>query len=314
MKAVKQLFNKNGLLFIAFLFFSYGFKAQTIAKPLAIKLEQSLKDFKGSVGVYVHHLKTNTGYWYNADTSFPTASIVKIPIMMGVIKKIEEDSLQYHQKCIYKDSLLYEGEDILGAFKNNEPIELSKLLMLMMTTSDNTASLWLQSLAGTGTAINNWLDSNKFYNTKVNSRTPGREAARKTFGWGQTTPKEMAKILLSIYNKKLGSAEACDRMLRLLKRQYWDGEGLSALPPEVNVFTKNGAVNGSRSEVILAMTASGPLLISIFTKDIKDQSWNYENEAWQLTRKLIYTIYKYYNPKDKYVPRLKNGFNSLSIK
>ena len=37
---------------------------------------------------------------------------------------------------------------------------LSKVLMLMITTSDNTASLWSQSLAGTGTAINTLMEKN----------------------------------------------------------------------------------------------------------------------------------------------------------
>jgi beta-lactamase class A len=31
--------------------------------------------------------------------------------------------------------------------------------MLMLTMSDNTASLWLQTLAGTGTRINELMDS-----------------------------------------------------------------------------------------------------------------------------------------------------------
>jgi beta-lactamase class A len=54
---------------------------------------------------------------------------------------------------------LYAGVDILGSLKNNEKIELSKVMMLMLTMSDNTASLWLQSLAGTGTRINELMDS-----------------------------------------------------------------------------------------------------------------------------------------------------------
>jgi beta-lactamase class A len=54
---------------------------------------------------------------------------------------------------------LYAGEDILGSFKDGEKIALSKVAMLMITTSDNTASLWCQAMA-TGTAINEWLAAN----------------------------------------------------------------------------------------------------------------------------------------------------------
>ena len=86
--------------------------------------------------------------------------------------KIQKGELKYDQELVYKDSLLYEGVDILGSFKTGEKIVLKKVIMLMMTTSDNTASLWLQSLAGTGTRINEILDSLGLKNTRVNSRTP----------------------------------------------------------------------------------------------------------------------------------------------
>ena len=57
----------------------------------------------------------------------------------------------------------------------------------MLTTSDNTASLWLQSLAGTGTRINKIFDSLGLVYARVNSGTPGREENRKLYGWAQTT-------------------------------------------------------------------------------------------------------------------------------
>jgi beta-lactamase class A len=53
----------------------------------------------------------------NADTIFPTASIVKVSILVGIMDKIRRNELFYDSALIYKDSLLYEGEDILGSFK-----------------------------------------------------------------------------------------------------------------------------------------------------------------------------------------------------
>ena len=146
--------------------------AQKTDKKLQHLIKTLLQGFRGDIGVYVHDLKKNRVVAVHADTVFPTASMVKVPIMIGVMDKISKKELDYHQSLTYKDSLLYEGVDILGSFKNNEKIDLSKVMMLMLTTSDNTASLWLQSLAGTGTRINQLMDSLGFPNTKVNSRTP----------------------------------------------------------------------------------------------------------------------------------------------
>jgi beta-lactamase class A len=275
--------------------------SQKTNKQLQLKVEETIKGFNGEIGVYIKNLKTGKIVAINADTVFPTASIVKIPILLGIMNKLQNGELSYHQQFIYKDSLLYEGEDILGSFKNNESIQLAKLLMLMLTTSDNTASLWLQSIAGTGTRINTILDSLGFVATRINSRTTGREELRNIYGWGQTSPREMAMLLEKIYHKEIFSDSICIQMMRLLGRNYWDEEGLSQIPPTIEVFSKNGAVNASRSEVMLVNAPHNPYLFCIITKNNKDQSWSSSNEAWMLTKKLSAMLWNYFEPGMKYI-------------
>src|ERR1700709_2703391 len=82
----------------------------------------------------------------HADTLFPTASMIKVSIQCGLMDKIEKGEMQYNQKLVYRDSLLYKGEDILGSFKDKDTIEVSKVALLMITMSDNTASTWLQKI------------------------------------------------------------------------------------------------------------------------------------------------------------------------
>lgn len=53
------------------------------------------------------------------------------------------------------------------------------------------------TLVGGGT-INRWLHDHGFDSTRANSRVPGREGARAAYGWGQTTPREMAALLVMI--------------------------------------------------------------------------------------------------------------------
>lgn len=284
---------------LVFLFAKLQTTAQQIDRKLQQKTEQLVTGFQGDVGIYIKSLKTGRVAQINADTVFPTASMIKVPILLGIIDKIQSKELSYHQPLIYKDSLLYEGEDILGSFKNNEKIELSKVLMLMLTTSDNTASLWLQSIAGTGTRINQILDSLGYISTRVNSRTPEREVNRSLYGWGQTTPKEMVAIFEAIYKKQIFGEEGSTKMMRLLSRNYWDEEGLSQIPPTIEVFSKNGAVNASRSEVLLVNAPHHPFIVCIITKNNKDQSWGETNEAWVLTKKLSAMLWNYFEPKMK---------------
>lgn len=258
---------------------------------------------RGVVGIYVKNLRTGKVAEFQADTIFPTASIVKVPILIGVMEKIEKGELQYNQNLEYKDSLLYTGVDILGSFKSGEKIELSKVMMLMLTMSDNTASLWLQSLAGTGTRINELLDSLGLRYTRVNSRTPGREENRKQFGWGQTTPREIATLMEKIYRGEVISPKASERMLRVLGRNYHDVNGISRIPPYIFVASKTGEVNQSRNETLLVMAPNGPYVYTISTKNLEDQSWASTNEAWVLCRKLSALLWQHFEPRSKWKPK-----------
>lgn len=273
--------------------------AQKTDKQLRAKLQEAVSGFNGNIGIYVKNLRTGKTVSINADTIFPTASIVKVPILLGIMDKIQRGELQYDSSLTYKDSLLYEGSDILGSFKSGEKILLKKVILLMLTTSDNTASLWLQSLAGKGTRINEILDSLGLKSTRVNSRTPGRENNRTQYGWGQTTPAEMGTILEKIYRNEIFSAAACERMMRCLGRNYWDeDEAISQIPPTIEVFSKNGCVNASRSEVLLVNAPHNPYIFCIFTKNNKDISWTHENEAWAMARKVSKLLWEYFEPKN----------------
>jgi len=284
------------ILFFLLTIISCSAIAQKTDAKLEKQILELIQGFHGDIGIYVHDLKHDKTVSINADTIFPTASIVKIPILIGAMSKIQRGELNYHQRLTYTDSLLYsEGDDILSRFKDSATIELSKVMMLMITISDNCASLWLQGLSGGGKRINQIMDSLGLQVTRVNSRTPGREINRSNYGWGQTSPKEIAMLMERIVKAQVLSDSSSARMLRLLSRQYWDEEAISQIPAGIFVADKNGAVDASRNEILYVNCPNNPYIFSIFTKNNKDTSWNAGNEAWVLTRKLSGLLWKYYN-------------------
>jgi beta-lactamase class A len=276
---------------------------QSIDKKLQALLNESVKNFQGEVGVYVRNLKTGKEAAINADSLFPTASMIKIPITIGMFNKIEKGELDYDTILTYKDSLAYGvGEDIVASLKHNEKISLAKVMMLMITTSDNTASLWCQSLAGTGNTINTWLADNGFTHTRVNSRTPGREENRAQYGWGQTTPREMAELVVRIREGKVISERSSERIYRNLIRIYWDGNALSKIPPYVQVASKSGAVDQSKSEVVLVNAPHGDYVFCVITKNQKDTQWTADNEGYVLIRNISKLLWHYFEPQSTWKP------------
>jgi beta-lactamase class A len=271
-------------------------------RVLQQNVEALVKGFKGDVGVYVRNLKTGQMAAFQADTLFPTASMIKVPILCAVFDKIDKGELKYKRELLYFDSLKYD-DGVTGSFRDSTKIQLSEIVMLMITLSDNTASLWLQQLAGTGTTINEWLERNGFHQTRVNSRTPGRQAIREKYGWGHTTPREMAELVALIYDGRAVSPDASEQMFRVLSKPYWDGEALSQMPPTIHAASKSGAVNASKSEVVLVNAPSGDYVFCIITKNQQDQRWEPDNEGYVLIRKVSRMLWEYFEPDWNWKPK-----------
>jgi len=280
--------------------------APTPAAPdatLQARLEQAVRGFHGDVGVYVRNLRTGQSAAIRADELFPTASMIKVPILLATFQAMEDGSLSFQQQLTYTDSLAYsEEDDLLARAQDSSTVELAAVAMLMITMSDNTAALWLQSLAGTGVVINQWLASHGFDSTRVNSRTPGRQDNWKQYGWGQTTPREMAGLLVRIREQQAVSPAADQQMYRMLTRIYWNGEALSQIPPWVQAASKQGAVNQSRSEVVLVNAPAGDYVFCVITKNQEDQSWEASNEGYVLLRTISALLWKYFEPDTPWTP------------
>lgn len=272
-----------------------------IDKKLTAKLEKALLGFNGSAGVYVRNLKTNRVAMIQADTLFPTASMIKVPIMVGVFDKIYKGELKFDQVLTYRDSLKYD-DGVVGSFRDSTKIPLPKVIHLMISESDNTGSLWLQALAGGGASINQWLEENGFTHTRVNSRTPGRKQGQARYGWGQTTPKEMAELMVMIGQGKVINPAISDRMYRYLGMQFWDEEALSQIPPYIKTSAKGGAVNQAKSEVVMVHAPHGDYVFCLTTKDQQDQRWERENEGYKLIRAVSEIIWNHFEPKSKWKP------------
>jgi beta-lactamase class A len=269
---------------------------------LQAAVEAAVGDFEGTVGVYARHLVTGQTVSLRADSLFPTASMIKVPILVTVFDRIEQGALSYSDDLVFRDSLRYSTDDLFGDLRDGAEVPLHQAVELMLSASDNTASLWLQDLAGGGEAINAWLATHGFERTRVNSRTPGREAHWQRYGWGQTTPREMAELVRRIVAGDAVSPAADEEMHRLLTRTFHDDEAVSALPPSVQAATKQGAVSHSRSEVVYVHAPSGPYVFCVITKDQADRRYTTDNAGYELIRSLSELFWKTFEPNATWAP------------
>ena len=280
------------------------FRARTperIDQSLQSKLEALAATVHGDVGIYVYHLKSGRTAAIRADEIFPTASMVKVPILLGTFDAINKGRFGFQQTVTYRDSLRYQYDDSLETPRDGAQIPIARLTLQMITESNNTSSLWLQGLVR-GDTINAWLHDHGFDSTRVNSRVPSREANRTKYGWGQTTPREMAGLVVMIREGRAVTRAASEEMYRHLTRIYWNGEALSQLPPYVQAASKQGMVEQARSEVVLVNAPSGDYVFCVTTKNQTDKSYAETNEGYTLIRAVSALLWKEFEPKHPFVP------------
>ncbi|MFD1769939.1 serine hydrolase [Sphingobacterium suaedae] len=270
------------------------------------KLEKILRDeiagFGGDIGIYVEHVGKHRKVEIHADTVFPTASIVKIPILVGVFNKINQDQLHLNNSFRYDAKRVYGGSGLMQFYKDSAQTDLSTMISLMLTYSDNVTSIWCQELAGGGAVINQIMDDLGLVHTKVNSRTAGREAIWKKYGWGQTTPREIAQLMYYIRSGQVFSPRMSDKMYRYLKNQFYNERSLAQFPADIATASKTGSIDDARGEVVFVHAPSGDFFFSILTKGNKDQRWTSDNEAEVLTRKIANVLWNYFEPKRPFKP------------
>ncbi len=297
---MKNLF----LLFVLCVLVNFSSRSQNIDTDPNLQkgIEEITRDFKGFAGVYVYHLKRGKEAGINADSIFPTASIVKVPIILGLFDKIQKGELTLNDSLLYRENRVYGGSGLMQFYKDSTNTDIRTLAALMITYSDNVTSIWSQELAGGGEEINNLMEHIGLSNTRVNSRTSGREDLWKKYGWGQTTPKEMATIMVKIRSRELLNDAACDEIYRMMTNSFYTDYALSQIPPYIQTAAKQGMVNQSRSELVMVNAPGGDYVFYIATKNNEDTSWKYENEAWELQRKISNYLWNYFEPSSGWKP------------
>lgn len=91
------------------------------------------------VGIYIQNI--NTGAWLgiNERENFIPASLLKVPIAMGIYKKIETGDLNIDDELVVEDVDIDGGAGVVERFAAGQSYTVRELLEMMLSLSDNTA-------------------------------------------------------------------------------------------------------------------------------------------------------------------------------
>ncbi len=280
------------------------------------RIDRVVREFPGTLGVAVKNLDTGESFAANGDMRFPTASLIKVAVMVEVHHQVAEGKLRRDTSVTLKESDKAGDEPVvLNQLHAGVPLTVADLLALMIAFSDNTATNLLVGLAGTAN-VDRRMVAYGLPNTKIFRPTfrdghadvfPEEE---KEFGLGMTTPREIARLMELIADGKVVSRAACDEMLSVLEKQQDRAMIPRSLPIDrdrITVANKtgwdeeklpdaNGFKGDVRTDAAYVKSPKARYVIAICARRVRDKRPGADNQALVTGAKMSRMVYDEFNP------------------
>lgn len=238
----------------------------------------------GIVGYSIIDLDTGDRLSRRGDETFPTASLIKVPILVTLYDLVEKGRISLDDPLTLLNIDKVPGSGILQFMHNGDVVTVHDAAWLMATESDNTATnLLLDRII----IRRVWakMESLGLPHTKVNAKVFLRISSvapdsSVKYGLGVSTPNEMARLFVLLGQGKAVSRAADSAMLDILEHNT-DNTLLQRDLDGVRAAHKTGAVDDARTECALFYLRTR-VVACVFTKENQDQRWILDSEP-QLT-------------------------------
>jgi len=273
-------------------YMKYG-QALSARKAAWAALKEDIKNAKagynGDVSIVIKDLDMNWEIDYNKDMAIPSASLVKIPIMMAYFYAADEGKIKLEDKLELKASEKVDGSGNLKNGPAGSSYTIEELIRLAITRSDNTAANMLIDTMGQD-PLNGYFASLGLKSTNL-SRKMMDFRSRKAGIENYTTASDMALILERLYRGKILKRSSSKKCLELLSEQKINDRIPKRLPYNTTVAHKTGLENGVCHDVGIVYTGKGNFLICVLTK----HEYRLARPMKRLIARLSLLTYNYYN-------------------
>jgi D-alanyl-D-alanine carboxypeptidase (penicillin-binding protein 5/6)/beta-lactamase class A len=261
------------------------------------------KAHQGKVAIAVKHLGTGEGYFLNADELMPTASLIKVAVLVEVYAQVQEGKVRLDDMVTLKESDKVPGSGILTEhFSAGASFPLRDTVRMMIVWSDNTATNLVLDQVGIS-AVNKRMEGLNLPNTKINAKsfmgstTSVNPARTKKYGLGSTSAREMVTLFEGLYQGKIVSAAASKEMIEQLKKCGDKDNFPRFLPAGVKVAHKTGAVSDARTDAGIIYLKNGAVALCVLTNQNEDKRWVQDNAGMVLCAKVAREVCDYFSTK-----------------
>lgn len=160
--------------------------------------------------IFVWDYKTGRSAKINSNQVVATASIIKVPILFELFRRVDKGLINLNDKMLMEDAYVTGGSGHLQFQQKNQHLSIDKLAQLMIQDSDNTATNMLLSKVGGVNSINRNAKLWGVSHTQMGNWLPDLK------GTNVTTAEEMGKILYNLDNPELLSLKSRYKIIDIM--------------------------------------------------------------------------------------------------
>lgn len=265
------------------------------------RLEQIASECSGTLGCYARDLRSGRTIGRREDESFPTASLIKVAVLVELERQAIEGGVSMTQPLELRDEDKVGGSSLLRHMSAGIRLPVRDWAFLMMQVSDNTATNVLIDLVGLE-RVNATMDREGFPSVRLNRKIDFDALWHDARHLGEGSPRHFAELMAAIFARRLHSvsATACDDMLRFMDgvgaaerlARYLEynpyavqqrERGLTAeeTGPVVRFAGKTGSLTGVRTHAGVLWSDEAPLRLAMcgMVAGSTDPRWSVDADA-----------------------------------
>ena len=280
--------------------FAAAATAQDVA-ALRRELEGEIRGYGGTVGVGVRNLSTGESLSIRGDESFPTASLVKVSLLVGVLDEVRRGRMRLDERLsmIARDRV--GGSGVLRHLSPGLQPTVEDAAWLMIVLSDNTATNLLLDKVG---PVGVWekMDSLGLPRTRVHRKvfqshlaSPRPDSASR-YGLGVTTPDETVRLFALLHQGRAVSPALDSLALSMLRANQDDSKLVRWIPEGTPVAHKSGYDERGRNDCGILYTPAAPVALCVMTRENRSESYAVDNPANVLIGRVARAVFRHFNP------------------
>ncbi|MCJ7732439.1 class A beta-lactamase-related serine hydrolase [Candidatus Bathyarchaeota archaeon] len=224
-----------------------------------------------------------------ADEVFPTASIIKVPILLEFYRQAADGVLDLGEVRPLRDDVKVGGSGVLQFLSDKTQLTLEDWAKLMINLSDNTATNYMIDVVGMDN-VNRVIEQLGLVDTRLRRKMQAKGIDPDKVE-NLTTPREFSTLLMMIMNHEGLDSGVCEKTLGALKL-YKDGIIRDALPGDFEVADKSGWMGAVQCDSGIVY-AEKPYIVTVMAKHIP--AWDRNGaETRDMMKQAVAGIHDYY--------------------